>query len=55
LKHEVGWEPLDVPLHLLDQASGLHAVQLGEVLIEHDVTFPHYQNALLDRREGDEL
>jgi hypothetical protein len=55
LKHEVRWESRDVPLHLLDEATGFHSVQLSEVLIQHDVTFAHHQDALLNRRKGNQL
>jgi hypothetical protein len=55
LEHEVGWKPFDVPLHLFDEPARLDPVQLGEVLIHHDVTVARDQDALLDRRQRHHL
>jgi hypothetical protein len=49
LEHEVGREPVDVPLDLLDQAACLHTVEPGEILIEHHVALANDQDPLLNR------
>ncbi len=45
----------NVPLDLLNERPRLDPVELGQVLVQHDVAFPHDQDALLDRRQWNEL
>lgn len=53
--HEVGWEPLDVSLDLLDQPTGLHAVELCQIFIEHHLAFANEEDSLRDGSSRDEL
>lgn len=36
LEHEVRGEPLDVPLHSLNECARLDAVQRGQSFVKHD-------------------
>jgi hypothetical protein len=55
LEHEVGREPVDVPLDLLDQTTCLHPIEFCEVLIDHHVAFANDDDPPLNRRKRDQL
>lgn len=53
-EHEVGGEALGVALDLFVQAPGGHAVERGEVRIEHDPLAAQEKDAAYDAGGGDE-
>lgn len=46
---EVRWKALPVSFDLLDQDSGLDAVEVRQILVEHHLTFADDEDPLLDR------
>src|SRR5262249_26159909 len=57
-KHEVLGESFPVPFYLFPQADGLHAVELGEIGIKHDLLLPDQVDAAFDeagreKRQGE--
>lgn len=51
-KHEIGWKATLVALYLFVQPFGAHAIEPGEIGIEHDAVATHEEDARGDLLDG---